>query len=85
MEVVMAGVECLKQFGERVDFRIAHFPELITERIEDVWTVDHDGLVGPEGGINPRLEIESGAGLMMGEGVGGIVSGPHGVHPKAVE
>ena len=50
-----------------------------------VEVVDHDSLVWPEGGINPCFKIEGGAGLVMRKGIGGVIGGPHCIHPEAGE
>jgi len=85
VKVVMTLVQCLKKFREGLDFHVAFLPELIAEGIENVGTVDHGGLVRPEGGINLCFEIEGGTGLVMRKGMGGIIGGPHCIHPEAGE
>jgi hypothetical protein len=85
VKVIMTLAQRLEQLRERLDFQVAFLPELIAEGIENVGAVDHDGLVRSEGGVNPCFEIEGGAGLVMRKGVGGVIGGPHCIHPEAGE
>lgn len=85
VKVIMTLAQRLEQFRERLDLQVAFLLELIAEGIENMGAVDHDSLVWPEGGINPGGKIESGAGLMLRKGVGGIIGGPHGIHAEAGE
>ena len=85
MKIVVALLQRFEEFIHGVDLDVGCFPQAIAEGIQNVGTVDHEGLVGPKGGIDFGFKIESCAGLMMGQRIGRIIGRSDGVDLEAFE
>ena len=85
VEIVVAFSQCVEEVAQGIDFDAAFLTKLITERVEDLGAIDHDGLVRAERGVDPGLEVEGGAGFVVSESVGWIIRSAHRIYLKAIQ